>query len=65
MFPATSTIETGLLTLAWVLAEGILQKDQIVSTKPLYNYVDLGLMGIKNIDLPEKVSAVLRLSVPV
>ena len=37
------------------LAEGIFQKDQIVSTKKLYNYVDLGLMDIKNIDLPEKV----------
>ena len=26
-----------------------------MSTKTLYNYVDLGLMDIKNIDLPEKV----------
>ncbi|MCD5459348.1 IS30 family transposase, partial [Lactobacillus delbrueckii] len=27
----------------------------VVSTKTLYNYVDLGLMDIKNGDLPEKV----------
>ena len=26
-----------------------------MSTKTLYNYVDLGLMDIRNIDLPEKV----------
>ena len=26
-----------------------------MSTKTLYNYVDLGLMDIKNIELPEKV----------
>ncbi|GHN38430.1 hypothetical protein ME793_16600 [Lactobacillus delbrueckii] len=37
------------------MAEGIFQKDQIVSTKTLYNYVGLGLMDIKNIGLPEKV----------
>ncbi len=28
-----------------------------MSTKTLYNYVDLGLMDIKNIDLPEKVKS--------
>ncbi|MBT8949915.1 IS30 family transposase, partial [Lactobacillus delbrueckii subsp. bulgaricus] len=36
------------------LAKGIFQKDQVVSTKTLYNYVDLSLMDIKNGDLPEK-----------
>lgn len=30
------------------------QPDKIVCTKTLYNYTDLGLMNIKNIDLPEK-----------
>ena len=30
-------------------------KDQVVSTKTLYNYVDLVLMYIKSIYLPEKV----------
>ena len=28
---------------------------QMVCTKTLYNYVDLGLLNIKNIDLPEKL----------
>ncbi|MDK0977888.1 IS30 family transposase, partial [Clostridium perfringens] len=28
---------------------------QIISTKTLYNYVDLGLLPIKNIDLPAKL----------
>ncbi|MDU3414335.1 MAG: IS30 family transposase, partial [Veillonella sp.] len=30
-------------------------RDQIVCTKTLYRYIDLGLLGIKNIDLPEKL----------
>ena len=29
--------------------------EQMVCTKTLYNYVDLGLLNIKNIDLPEKL----------
>lgn len=29
--------------------------DAIVCTKTLYNYIDLGLIGVKNIDLPMKV----------
>ena len=29
---------------------------EMVCTKTLYNYVDLGLLNIKNIDLPEKLS---------
>lgn len=28
---------------------------QMVCTKTLYNYVDLGLLNIRNIDLPEKL----------
>lgn len=31
------------------------RRDQIVCTKTLYNYVDNGLIAIKNIDLPEKL----------
>lgn len=31
------------------------RRDEIVCTKTLYNYVDLGLLPIKNIDLPEKL----------
>ncbi|MBT8957845.1 IS30 family transposase, partial [Lactobacillus delbrueckii subsp. bulgaricus] len=41
--------------VGYALAKGIFQEDQVVSTKTLYNYVDLGLMDIKNGDLPEKV----------
>jgi IS30 family transposase len=35
--------------------EGLFTKDQIVCTKTLYRYVGLGLLGIKNIDLPEEL----------
>ena len=31
------------------------QKKEMVCTKTLYNYADLGLINIKNIDLPEKM----------
>lgn len=37
------------------LESGKFRRDQIVCTKTLYNYVDNGLIGIKNIDLPEKL----------
>ncbi len=37
------------------LESGEFQREQIVCTKTLYNYVDRGLIGIKNIDLPEKL----------
>ncbi len=37
------------------LESGRFRRDQIVCTKTLYNYVDNGLIGIKNIDLPEKL----------
>ncbi|MBT9087896.1 helix-turn-helix domain-containing protein, partial [Lactobacillus delbrueckii subsp. bulgaricus] len=36
--------------VGYALDKGIFQKDQVVSTKTLYNYVDLGLMDIKNGD---------------
>ena len=38
------------------LKSGEFQRDEMVCTKTLYNYVDLGLLPIKNIDLPEKLS---------
>lgn len=38
------------------LESGKFRRDQMVCTKTLYNYVDNGLIGIKNIDLPEKLS---------
>lgn len=37
------------------LKEGLFTRDQIVCTKTLYSYTDLGLLGIKNIHLPEKL----------
>lgn len=38
------------------LRTGRFQREQTVCTKTLYNYVDNGLIGIKNIDLPEKLA---------
>lgn len=38
------------------LKSGDFRRDEMVCTKTLYNYVDLGLLPIKNIDLPEKLS---------
>lgn len=37
------------------LLDGEFTRDQMVCTKTLYAYVDLGLLDIKNIDLPEKL----------
>lgn len=42
------------------LEEGIFSRDQIVCTKTLYNYIDLGILGIKSIDLPEKLKRPLK-----
>ena len=37
------------------LETGLFQRSQTVCTKTLYNYVDNGLLSIKNINLPEKL----------
>lgn len=37
------------------LEENLFERHALVCTKTLYNYVDLGLLPIKNIDLPEKL----------
>lgn len=37
------------------LQDGTFSREQIICTKTLYNYIDLGLLGIKNIDLPDKL----------
>ena len=37
------------------LKDGSFTRKQIVCTKTLYNYADLGLLNIRNIDLPEKL----------
>lgn len=39
----------------YALLEGKFSRNEMVCTKTLYNYVDLGLLPIKNIDLPEKL----------
>lgn len=38
------------------LRSGKFRREEMVCTKTLYNYVDLGLLPIKNIDLPAKLS---------
>ena len=38
------------------IADGTFQREKTVCTKTLYRYVDLGLLPIKNMDLPEKLS---------
>lgn len=38
------------------VASGDFARSDTLCTKTLYNYVSLGLIGIKNIDLPERVS---------
>ena len=38
------------------LLEGKFRREDMVCTKTLYRYVDMGFLPIKNIDLPEKVS---------
>ena len=35
--------------------ENLFQREDMVCTKTLYNYVDIGLINIKNIDLPDKL----------
>lgn len=37
------------------LADGLFTRDEMVCPKTLYAYVDMGLLNIKNIDLPEKL----------
>lgn len=37
------------------IASGEFRREETVCTKTLYNYVDIGLLNIKNIDLPEKL----------
>lgn len=39
----------------YALRSGRFSRNEMVCTKTLYNYVDLGLLPLKNIDLPEKL----------
>ena len=47
------------------LASGQFRREEMVCTKTLYNYVDLGLLPIKNIDLPEKLRRNTKAKKPV
>lgn len=37
------------------LLDGVFSREETLCTKSLYNYVDLGLLQVKNIDLPQKL----------
>ncbi len=58
-----SYVEENFQTKKWsldacrgeALRTGAFSKEEVTSTKTLYNYVDLGLLKIKNIDLPDKL----------
>ena len=39
----------------YALAHNLFKRSEMLCTKTLYNYVELGLLGIKNIDLPQKL----------
>lgn len=41
--------------VGYALKNQLFQRKEMVCTKTLYNYIDLGLLPIKNIDLPEKL----------
>ena len=42
-------------SVGYAKENNLFSSDEMVCTKTLYNYVDLGLLPIKNIDLPEKL----------
>ena len=42
--------------VAYAKEHDLFEEKDMVCTKTLYNYADLGLVNIKNIDLPEKIS---------
>ena len=37
------------------MLDGVFSREETLCTKSLYNYVDLGLIQVKNIDLPQKL----------
>ena len=41
--------------VGYALAHNLFKRSEMLCTKTLYNYVELGLLGIKNIDLPQKL----------
>ena len=41
--------------VGYALAHKLFKRSEMLCTKTLYSYVELGLLGIKNIDLPQKL----------
>ena len=41
--------------VGYAIENQLFNKDEMVCTKTLYNYVDTGLLNITNMDLPEKL----------
>ena len=41
--------------VGYALTHNLFKRNEMLCTKTLYNYVELGLLGIKNIDLPQKL----------
>ena len=41
--------------VGYALVHNLFDRSEMLCTKTLYNYVELGLLGIKNIDLPQKL----------
>lgn len=42
------------------LVNGLFSRDEMVCTKTLYNYVDIGLLPLTNLDLPENYEETQR-----
>ena len=42
-------------SVGYAKENNLFSSNEMVCTKTLYNYVDLGILPIKNIDLPEKL----------
>lgn len=42
-------------SVGYAKENNLFSSDEIVCTKTLYNHVDLGLLPVKSIDLPEKL----------
>lgn len=42
-------------SVGYAKENNLFSSDEMVCTKTLYNYVDLGILPIKNIELPEKL----------
>ena len=57
-------LATPTLLVLLTAEEGRYDRSEILCTKTLYNDVDLGLLHIKNIDLPQKLSRNTKIHKP-